>query len=108
MITIDQDKLAAINSAKLLALAEAHVAQHFSTVRLLQMKVWWDQFPHEDVPKLSAVFDWTASITIKAAQGNTDFGNPPHIFEELLVEAMDVLGVNAPAPAPAPAPEPEP
>lgn len=76
-----------------LDLAEAHVSSHFSTPRLLQMKVWYDEFPHEDVPKLVAVFDWTASITIMAAQGNTNFGEPPHTFEELLVEAMDLLGV---------------
>jgi hypothetical protein len=30
---------------------------------------------------------------MKAAQGNTDFGNPPYTFEQLLAEAMDVLGV---------------
>ena len=76
-----------------LALAEAHVANHFSTARLLQMKVWWDTFPAEDVPKLAAVFNWTGGITIQAAQGNTNFAAPPHTFEELLAEAMEILGV---------------
>lgn len=76
-----------------LALAEAHVASHFSTARLLQMKVWYDTFPVEDVPKLAAVFNWTGGITIQAAQGNTNFAAPPHTFEELLAEAMEILGV---------------
>ena len=73
--------------------AEAHIASHFSTPRLLQMKVWWDTFPPEDVPKLAAVFNWTGGITIQAAQGNTNFAAPPHTFEELLAEAMEILGV---------------
>jgi hypothetical protein len=76
-----------------LALAEAHVASFFSTARLLQMKVWWDTFPVEDIPKLAAVFNWTGGITIQAAQGNTNFAAPPHTFEELLAEAMEILGV---------------
>ena len=76
-----------------LVLAEAHVASHFSTARLLQMKVWWDTFPHADVPKLAAVYDWTNAITIQAAQGQTDFAQPPHSFEELVAEAMQQLGV---------------
>jgi hypothetical protein len=74
-----------------LDLAEAHVASFFSTARLLQMKVWWDTFPPESVPKLDAVFDWTTGITVQAAQGDTDFSAPPHTFEELLVEAMQFL-----------------
>jgi len=74
--------------------AEAHIASHFSTPRLLQMKVWWDTFPPEDVPKLAAVFDWTTGITVQAAQGNTNFSAPPHTFEELLAEVMQFLGVN--------------
>lgn len=73
--------------------AEAHIAAHFSTPRLLQMKVWWDTFPHADVPKLAAVYDWTNAITIQAAQGQTNFAQPPHTFEELVAEAMEQLGV---------------
>lgn len=76
-----------------LNLAETHVASFFTTARLLQMKVWWDTFPVEDVPKLAAVFNWTGGITIQAAQGNTNFTAPPHTFEELLAEAMEILGV---------------
>lgn len=73
--------------------AEAHIASHYSTPRLLQMKVWWDTFPHDDVPKLTAVYDWTNAITIQAAQGQTTFAQPPHTFEELVAEAMEQLGV---------------
>lgn len=76
-----------------LDLAEAHVAKHFSTARLLQMKVWWDTFPHDDTPKLAAVYGWTNAITIQAAQGQTTFAQPPHTFEELVAEAMEQLGV---------------
>jgi len=87
--------------------AEAHIAAHYSTPRLLQMKVWWDTFPHDDVPKLAAVYDWLNGITIQAAQGQTAFAAPPHTFEELVAEAMFVLGVD-PDPQPEPTPEPEP
>ena len=72
---------------------EAWVANYFSTVRLLQMKVWWDTFPHDDTPKLAAVYGWTNAITIQAAQGQTTFAQPPHTFEELVAEAMEQLGV---------------
>ena len=94
MITVDQDKLAAINSAKLFALAEAHIASHFTTARLLQMKDWRDTFPEDDAPMLEAVYDWLNGITISAAQGQTNFAAPPHTFEELVAEAMFILGVN--------------
>jgi len=79
-----------------LAAAEAWVANYFSTSRLLQMKVWLDTFPAEDAPKLRAVYDWTSAITIQAAQGQTIFNQPPHTFEELVAEAMGILGVAQP------------
>jgi hypothetical protein len=88
-----------------LDLAESHIASHFSTARLLQMKDWRDTFPEEDAPMLEAVYDWLNGITIQAAQGQTNFAAPPHTFEELVAEAMFILGV---APAPEPEPEPEP
>lgn len=100
-----------------LDLAEAHIASHFSTARLLQMKDWRDTFPEEDAPMLEAVYDWVNAITIQAAQGQTDFAAPPHTFEELLAEAMQFLGIPAepapvtepdPAPVTEPVPEPEP
>ena len=91
MITVDQDKLAAINSAKLFALAEAHIASHFTTARLLQMKDWRDTFPEDDAPMLEAVYDWLNGITIQAAQGQTNFAEPPYTFDELLVEAVRFL-----------------
>ena len=76
-----------------LAAAESYVARYYSTPRLLQMKVWWDTFPHDDVPKLAAVYEWTNAITIQAAQGQTTFTEPPHTFEELVAEAMEQLGL---------------
>lgn len=75
--------------------AEAHIGRYFSTPRLLQMKVWWDAFAHESTPKLASVYDWTNSITIAAAQGQTNFTAPPHSFEELVAEAMVNLGVQS-------------
>jgi len=77
-------------------LAEAHIATHFSTARLLQMKDWRDTFPEEDAPMLEAVYDWLNGITIAAAQGQTTFAPPPHTFEELVAEAMFILGVQVP------------
>ena len=84
--------------------AEAHIASHFTTARLLQMKDWRDTFPEGDAPMLEAVYDWLNGITIQAAQGQTTFDAPPHTFEELVAEAMFILGVD-PHPA---EPEPEP
>jgi hypothetical protein len=71
-----------------LDLAEAHVGRYFSTPRLLQMKVWWDALPHEDTPKLAAVYLWTNGVTVAAAGGATEFPAPPHTFEELVAEAI--------------------
>lgn len=85
--------------------AEAHIASHFTTARLLQMKDWRDTFPEEDAPMLEVVYDWLNGITIQAAQGQTNFAAPPHTFEELVAEAMFILGVD-PHPA-EPEPEPE-
>jgi hypothetical protein len=79
-----------------LALAEAHIASHFSTARLLQMKDWRDTFHEEDAPMLEAVYEWLNGITIAAAQGQTTFDAPPHAFEELVAEAMFILGVEQP------------
>jgi hypothetical protein len=79
-----------------LALAEAHISSHFTTARLLQMKDWRDTFPEEDAPMLEAVYDWLNGITIAAAQGQTTFAAPPHTFEELVAEAMFILGVEQP------------
>ena len=70
---------------------EAWIAKHFSTPRLLQMKVWLDTFPAEDTPKLRAVYDWTSSVTIQAAQGHTTFSEPPHSFEELVAESVPLI-----------------
>ena len=82
-------------------LAEAHIAAYFSTPRLLQMKDWRDTFSAEDAPKLREVYDWTSNITIQAAQGQTTFTAPPHSFEELVAEAMNILGIPlSPNPAP--------
>jgi hypothetical protein len=69
-------------------LAEDHIGKYFSTPRLLQMKVWFDTLSRETTPKLSAVYNWTNNITIQASKGQTSFDAPPHLFEELLEEAI--------------------
>lgn len=113
VISLTQEEIAEIQSRPQpeppspLVLAEAHIAKYFSTPRLLQMKVWWDTFPQDDAPMLDAVYDWSSGVTIQAAQGQTNFSEPPHTFEELVAEAMFILGV-PPAPEPEPAPEPAP
>ena len=61
--------------------AEAHIASHFTTARLLQMKDWRDTFPEEDAPMLEAVYDW------------------------LNAEAMFILGVDPNPTEPEPEPE---
>jgi hypothetical protein len=71
--------------------AEAHIAAHFTTARLLQMKDWRDTFPEEAAPMLEAVYDWLNGITIAAAQGQANFAAPPHSFEELVAEAMPFI-----------------
>jgi hypothetical protein len=71
-----------------LDLAEVHISRYFSVARLLQMKVWWDTFNHEDTPKLAAVYLWTNNVTVSAAGGQTEFTAPPHTFEELIAEAV--------------------
>jgi hypothetical protein len=75
---------------------EKWIAKYFSTARLLQMKDWRDTFPEDDAPMLEAVYDWLNGITIAAAQGQTTFAAPPHTFEELVAEAMFILGVEQP------------
>jgi hypothetical protein len=71
--------------------AEKIVGQNFTTLQLLQMKIWWDEIPHDSVPKLKSVNDWVSSITKSAIQGNTEFTNPPHSFQEILEECAQFL-----------------
>ena len=68
--------------------AESWIARHFSTARLLQLKLWWDELPHEGAPKLAAAYNWINAITVAAAGGATNFDAPPHTFEELVAECV--------------------
>lgn len=81
-IQADESSLSSIN------VAESYVAQHFSPAQLLQMKVWLDSLPSEEVPKLNAVYQWLQNITSQAALGNVEFEEPPHIFMELVAECV--------------------
>jgi hypothetical protein len=69
-----------------ITLAEQYIENYFSVARLLQMKVWWDEIPHENTPKLAAVYQWTASVTGAAIAGQTTFNEPPHTFDEITEE----------------------
>ena len=71
--------------------AEKVVSQNFTTLQLLQMKIWWDEIPHDSVLKLKSVNDWVSGITKSAIQGNTQFTNPPHSFQEILEECAPFL-----------------
>jgi hypothetical protein len=69
-----------------LQLVEQHIENYFSVARLLQMKVWWDAIPHENTPKLAAVYQWTGDSTNAAIGGATTFSEPPFTFEEIAQE----------------------
>jgi hypothetical protein len=71
-------------------LAEQHIGKHFSTPRLLQMKVWWDTFPHEATPKLAATYGWTDTVTRAAIGGVTEFPDPPFTFAEIAQEIIQL------------------
>lgn len=72
-------------------LAEQWIYRFFSTGRLLQMKVWWDTFPHEDTPKLAAIYQWSDSVTRMAAiEGETIFPEPPYDFQEVTQECLSI------------------
>ena len=70
--------------------AESWIAKYFSTARLLQMKVWWDTFPHEVTPKLAACFQWADGVTRAAIGGSTNFAEPPHNFNEIATESLSI------------------
>jgi hypothetical protein len=88
-IKINADKLAALQP-KPIDLAETHIGKFFSTPRLLQMKVWWDTFPHEVTPKLAATYQWTDTVTRSAIAGETEFPDPPHTFQSIAEEIVNI------------------
>jgi hypothetical protein len=90
-VFIDDDGGRHLAKDPLLAV-EKWISKHFSPVRLLQMKVWLDELPAEDTPKLRSAYAWTgAIIESAAAQGETNFPPPPYSFEELVAEAMSLI-----------------
>lgn len=66
--------------------AERFIENSYSTARLLQMKVWWDTFPHETTPKLAAVYQWSDGVVKTAISGSTEFAEPPFLFNEIVEE----------------------
>jgi hypothetical protein len=66
--------------------AEDFIENFYSTARLLQMKVWWDTFPHETTPKLAAVYQWSEGVVKTAIAGQTTFEQPPFTFAEITEE----------------------
>jgi hypothetical protein len=67
-------------------LAEQYIHRFFSVAKLLQLKVWWDTFPHEETPKLVDTYQWVDGVTRAALSGSQDFAPPPHKFAEIAVE----------------------
>jgi hypothetical protein len=70
--------------------AEQHIGKFFSTPRLLQMKVWWDTFPHEVTPKLAQTYQWTDAVTRSAIAGGVEFSDPPHTFQAIAEEIVNI------------------
>jgi hypothetical protein len=87
LIKINEEKLAALQPDPM-DLVEKHIEKFFSTARLLQMKVWWDTFPHEATPKLAQTYQWTDVVTRSAVAGTTEFPNPPHTFQAIAEEVV--------------------
>lgn len=71
--------------------AEAWIASSFSIFQLLQMKDWWDTIPHENLPKLSAVYVWIRTVTQLAANTEEVFPPSPYTFEEVFAESIPQL-----------------
>jgi len=77
-------------NANSITLAEQYIENYFSVARLLQMKVWWDEIPHVNTPKLAAVYQWTADTTNAAIAGQISFTVPPYTFEEITQEIVSL------------------
>jgi hypothetical protein len=89
LIKINAEKLAALQPQPI-DLAEQHIGKHFSTPRLLQMKVWWDTFPHEATPKLAQTYGWADAVTRSAIGGSTEFPEPPFSFQDIAEEIVSI------------------
>lgn len=71
--------------------AESHIARHFSTAKLLQMKVWWDAIPHGLTPMLGASYAWVAGVTAAAVGGVSVFDDPPFSFSQIAQECVAAM-----------------
>jgi hypothetical protein len=71
--------------------AEKFVAARFSSLQLLQMKTWKDEFVGKNTPKLTATYNWTSDIVKAAASGNTQFIESPYTFAEIIEECASLL-----------------
>jgi len=78
-------------ASDLLSAAEQFVSGHFTTMQLLQLKMWADTLPLEDLPKLSSSIQWVASVGKAASGGNANFPAPPHLFPEIAAECFAIL-----------------
>jgi hypothetical protein len=77
--------------------AELFINNFYSPTRLLQMKTWWDEIPHQMTPKLSATYVWIENVTKFAItsenldQTNLQNFQPPFTFVDVSQEIRDVL-----------------
>lgn len=72
-------------------LAEDHIGQYFSNSKQLMMKVWWDAIPHENLPRVAAIYQWVTLTTGAALQGATTFAPAPFTFAEVAEECVPQL-----------------
>ncbi len=77
--------------------AELFINNFYSPTRLLQMKTWWDEIPHQFTPKLSATYTWIEQVTkfviTSEVFDETNLQNfqPPFTFVDISQEIREVL-----------------
>jgi hypothetical protein len=77
--------------------AELFINNFYSPTRLLQMKTWWDEIPHQFTPKLSATYTWIEQVTkfviTSEVFDETNLQNiqPPFTFVDVSQEIREVL-----------------
>jgi hypothetical protein len=71
-----------------IAEGEKWVSKYFTTIQLLQMKVWMDAIPASETPKLKATYDWISTVSLSAIKGQTEFQEPTYSFEDVANEAL--------------------
>jgi hypothetical protein len=91
-LTWDESKLPVEEptQAERIKLAEAHIARHFTAFGLMEglKKLMTAQMSGNlaAVPKTLAVATWVETVKAMAMAGQLDLPEPPHTFDEIVVE----------------------